>query len=94
MVAGADGYQAVQLTRKHQPAVILLDITLPAANGFVVHDRLKNMSSLSTVPFVYISADRNAEPRAIAAGGVRFLAKPLGKERVLSTLRGVCQSLA
>lgn len=94
MIAGADGYQAVELTRRHEPAVILLDIKLPAANGFVVHERLKNMSGVGTIPIVYISADRKAEPRAIAAGGVRFLAKPLDKERTLSTLREVCHSVA
>jgi twitching motility two-component system response regulator PilH len=90
LILGVDGYQAVQLARTHQPAVIFLDINLPAAKGFVVHERLKQISSVSNVPIVYISADQTAEPQALAAGAARFLAKPLAKESVMSTLREVC----
>ena len=91
MIAAADGYQAVQFARSQQPDIILLDINLPAAKGFVVHERLKNLSSLATVPIIYISSDRTAESKAIAAGAVRFLAKPLEKDSVVSALREVFQ---
>ena len=91
LILGEDGYQAVKLAREQEPDVILLDINLPAGKGFVVHERLKHISSLAGIPIVYISADRTAEPRAIAAGAVRFLAKPLEKESFLSLLREVCQ---
>ena len=90
MITAVDGYQAVQLARTKQPDVILLDINLPAAKGFVVHERLKNLSSVASVPIIYISSDRTAEPNAIAAGAARFLAKPLDKDSVLSALREVC----
>jgi CheY-like chemotaxis protein len=89
LILGADGYHAVQLARTEQPAVIVLDINMPAAKGFVAHDRLKRMPNLANVPIVYISADRAAEPAAIAAGAARFLAKPLEKDGVLRTLREV-----
>jgi CheY-like chemotaxis protein len=89
MIFGVDGYQAVHLARTQQPDVILLDINLPAAKGFVVHERLKNITSVANVPIVYISADRTAEAKALAAGAARFLAKPLEKDSVLSALREV-----
>jgi two-component system alkaline phosphatase synthesis response regulator PhoP len=92
LIVGEDGYQAVQLARTQRPDVILLDINMPAGKGFVIHERLKHISSVATVPIVYISADRTAEPQALAAGAARFMAKPLEKERVLSTLREVCQA--
>src|SRR5687768_5381611 len=92
LTVGVDGYQAVELAVKGQPDVILLDINMPAAKGFVVHERLKHLSGVSQIPIVYISADRTAESKALAAGAARFLAKPLEKENVLSTLREVCKA--
>jgi DNA-binding response OmpR family regulator len=89
VILGVDGYQAVQLARTQQPDIILLDINLPAAKGFVVHERLKRISSVAMVPIVYITADPTAEAQALQAGGARFLVKPLDKERVLTTLREV-----
>ena len=89
VTTGVDGYQAVNLARTLQPDVILLDINLPAAKGFVVHERLKHIGSLAGVPIVYISADQTAGPRALA-DGARFLPKPLEKASVLNTLREVC----
>lgn len=89
MIAAQDGYQAVPLARTQLPDVILLDINLPAAKGFVVHERLKHLTTVAHVPIVYISSDRTAESKALAAGAARFLSKPLEKESVLSALREV-----
>ena len=89
LIFGVDGYQAVQLARTRQPDIILLDINLPAAKGFVVHDRLKHISSAAMIPIVYISADGTAEAQALQTGAAGFLVKPLDKDRVLTTLRQV-----
>ena len=89
LVLAADGYQAVQFARAERPDVILLDINLPAAKGFVVHERLKRMTGLANVPVIYFSSTASAEPQALAAGGVRFLAKPLDRESLMRTLREV-----
>jgi CheY-like chemotaxis protein len=92
VITAEDGYQAVQFARTQQPDVILLDINLPAAKGFVVHERLKLLTSVANVPIVYISSDRTAESKALAAGAARFLAKPLEKDSLLSALREVFQT--
>jgi len=89
VVLGADGYQALQFARAEMPDVILLDINLPAAKGFVVHHRMKSIPSLQNVPVVYISSDRTAEKRALDAGAARFLPKPLERESLMRTLREV-----
>ena len=88
-VLGADGYQAVQFARAERPDVILLDINMPAAKGFLVHERLKRMPALAHVPIIYMSSDQAAGPQALAAGAARFLAKPLEQEHLMRTLREV-----
>ena len=94
VIVGADGYQAVQLARTQHPDVILLDVNLPAAKGFVVQERLKLITNIANVPIVFISQDLTAEPQALAAGAARFLAKPLEKETVLNTLREISKGSA
>ena len=86
LTLAADGYQGLQFARTDHPDVILLDIHMPVAKGFLVHERLKRMPALANVPVIYISADRTAEMQAMSAGA-RFLAKPLDKEVLMRTLR-------
>ena len=87
----ADGYQAVQFARAERPDVILLDVHMPAAKGFVVHERLKRLPSLSNVPIIFISSDRTSAAEAMSAGGADFLPKPLDKDRLMRTLRRVSE---
>ena len=89
LILGADGYQAIQFARAEKPDVILLDINLPAAKGFVVHHRMKSMPTLQNVPVIYISSDRTAEKQALDAGATRFLPKPLERESLMRNLREV-----
>ena len=86
LTLAADGYQGLQFARTDHPDVILLDIHMPVAKGFVVHQRLKGMPALANVPVIYISADKKAEMQAMTAGA-RFLAKPLDKDVLMRTLR-------
>jgi len=91
VVIAVDGYQAVQVARSERPDVVLLDISIPAATGYVVKDRLDRMPSVASIPVIYMSADARAERKALASGGATFLAKPLDKDVVIKTIRDVCQ---
>ena len=89
VILAADGYQTLQLARAERPDLIILDITMPAAQGFSVHDRLRSLSSLASVPVIYMSADASLESGALAAGGAAFLAKPFQKDALFQAVRGV-----
>lgn len=87
-VFAADGMSAIQVARREVPDVILLDIGLPAGDGFVVMGRLRALMALASIPIVVISA-RPAEPnreKAIAAGAQAFLQKPLDNEQLLAAI--------
>jgi CheY-like chemotaxis protein len=86
LTLAADGYQGLQFARTDHPDVILLDIYMPVAKGFVVHERMKGMPALANVPVIYISSDKKVEMQAMMAGA-RFLLKPLEKDLLLTTLR-------
>jgi CheY-like chemotaxis protein len=87
VVTAGDAYGAVQAARTERPDVILLDITMPAGHGFSAHERLQKMSTTAGVPVIFMSADVKAGPRALAAGAVGFLPKPLTKDAVIDALK-------
>jgi two-component system KDP operon response regulator KdpE len=89
VVFAADGIAAISEARKRMPDLIILDLGLPAGDGFSVLDRLKANLSLALIPVIVVSArDRNANrERALKAGARAFLQKPVDNARLLSLIR-------
>ena len=56
VITGATAAEAIELTHKHHPAMILLDVMLPDGNGLEVAQRLKGDPSLSGVFVVLLSS--------------------------------------
>jgi two-component system cell cycle response regulator len=73
-----DAVNAVSAVRKNSPDVVVLDITLPAGDGFLVADRMQNLVESAATPIIFITASENPvlRERATQAGGVAFLKKP------------------
>ena len=87
-VFAADCYQAISMARQHQPRAILLDLHMPAGDGFLVLQRLKSLPALSTIPVVVISSDdrTRAEAPALEAGAVAYLEKPIQNDSLEAAL--------
>jgi DNA-binding response OmpR family regulator len=60
------------------PDVVVLDVTLPAGDGFVVAERLRNLIVCSATPIIIMTASENPDLRARAMniGAAAFLKKP------------------
>ena len=54
-VLAADSLAAISEAHKHQPDLIILDLGLPAGDGFVVLDRLRANTYLSVIPVIVVS---------------------------------------
>jgi DNA-binding response OmpR family regulator len=91
VIFAADGMASIAEARKHMPDLIILDLGLPAGDGFSVMERLKANDSLSLIPVIVVSArDRNANmDRALKAGAKAFLQKPVDNAQLLSVIREV-----
>src|SRR5689334_18644123 len=85
----SDAMSAVSESRKITPDLILLDLGLPAGDGFVVMQRLKAIPALAVIPVIVLSArDREAnENRVSMAGAVAFLQKPFDDAALLKEIR-------
>jgi CheY-like chemotaxis protein len=74
----ADCVLAMTVARREQPDLILLDLTLPGGEGFLVMERLLEIPSLSRLPVIVLTARVGAELEARAArlGARAFIRKP------------------
>jgi CheY-like chemotaxis protein len=84
----ADSVTAVSEARKHQPDLIILDLGLPAGDGFVVLERLQKNLNLSVIPVVVVSGRdiRGNKERALQAGARAFVQKPWDDNELLSII--------
>jgi DNA-binding response OmpR family regulator len=84
-----DGMASIAEARKHMPDLILLDLGLPAGDGFSVMERLKANDALSLIPVIVISArDRSTNrERALKAGAKAYLQKPVDNAEMLAVIR-------
>jgi len=81
-----DSMSAMSETRKQQPDVIILDLGLPAGDGFVVLERLRSNMSFALIPVIVVSGREvhgNRE-RALKAGARAYLQKPWNDYELLA----------
>jgi DNA-binding response OmpR family regulator len=89
-----DAVSAQRLALKEQPQVLVVDLKLPGGDGFQVMERLRATPATAGIPVVIISADAGQKERALAAGAVDFLAKPVDARALVSTVHFVLGPLA
>jgi len=84
-----DALSSLTEARKHEPDLILLDLGLPAGDGFVVMDRLKAVPALAIIPGIVVSGRAGAvnRERALKAGAKAFLEKPVDNAELLAVIR-------
>jgi CheY-like chemotaxis protein len=77
--AAKDAVNAISAVRKNNPDVIVLDVSLPAGDGFMVAERLQKLISTAATPIIFVTASENPglRERATKVGAVAFLKKPL-----------------
>lgn len=88
-VNAVDGYSAIALAYKEHPDLIILDLGLPAGDGYVVLDRLQRDDKLSTIPVIVLTArdPQSSEQRALDAGATAFFQKPADNAELLEVIR-------
>jgi DNA-binding response OmpR family regulator len=88
-VQASDGYSAISVAQKEQPNLIILDLGLPAGNGFVVLERLQKSDSLSDIPVIVLTArdPQSNEQQTLAAGATAFFQKPADNNELLDVIR-------
>jgi DNA-binding response OmpR family regulator len=89
VVTAFDGAQAIFVAHKEKPDLILLDIRMPAGNGFSVAEKLKHSVNTLSIPVIFLtgSPERNAEERAVTLGARFYIKKPYDPEELLDAIK-------
>jgi DNA-binding response OmpR family regulator len=88
VVSAMDGVSAIATARQEAPDLVLLDLGLPAGDGFVVLERIRSLIPLAATPVIVLSARDAAsnKDRALKLGAAKFLQKPPDNEELLDAI--------
>lgn len=81
--------QIFNILDKVIPDLILMDINMPGMNGFELIQKLQTDDRFANIPVIFITADDTIETeiKALEAGAVDVLRKPINPEIVLSHIK-------
>jgi PAS domain S-box-containing protein len=92
--SAASGELGLDLARRYQPSLILLDIHLPGMDGYAVLEALKADASTHHIPVVALSADAMPHDieRGFQAGFTSYLTKPVRLNELMQAVEDVLRA--
>jgi len=96
LLTAVDGHSGIELARRRQPDLILMDINLPGMSGFDALKILREDTSTAHIPVLALSA--NAIPhdieKGLEAGFFHYLTKPIKVHEFMAALDVALQYVA
>jgi DNA-binding response OmpR family regulator len=89
VMCAADALAAITVARKEAPDLVILDLGLPAGDGFLVLERMRGLADLVATPVIVLSArdPANNKKRALDAGALAYFQKPPDSYEFLTEIR-------
>jgi DNA-binding response OmpR family regulator len=87
--SATDAISAITVARREMPDLIILDLGLPAGDGFLVLERIGALADIGGIPIIVLSARDPADnkKRALDGGAVAFFQKPPDNHEFLAAIR-------
>jgi two-component system KDP operon response regulator KdpE len=88
ILVATNGSEALEQFKTHQPDLVILDLIMPAMDGFEV---LKELRSFSSVPVIILSAKRADvdKIKGLHLGADDYLPKPFNPDELLARIEAV-----
>ena len=89
VIAAFDGAQGLFMANKEIPDLVILDIRMPAGDGFSVGEILRQSDRTHRIPVIFLtgSPETNAEERAMEVGARFYIKKPYDPEELLDAVK-------
>jgi len=93
VVTAENGERGCEMAVTERPDIILMDLEMPIVDGWEATRRLKSNPETRDIPVIAFSAHALAGERekALAAGCDEFETKPIEFERLVATIRRICE---
>jgi DNA-binding response OmpR family regulator len=83
-----DALAGVITARKHRPDLVLLDICLPAGDGFLVAETIQSLlPTVTSIIFLTASRQPGLREKATSLGAAGFLEKPFEVEELIAAIQ-------
>ena len=85
IIYASNGREALEMIDRYRDrlSVVLLDLIMPEVDGFTVITRVREDEFLNSIPIIVLTAERNAELRALQMGAADFITKPFDMHEVI-----------
>ncbi|WP_421807452.1 response regulator transcription factor [Flagellimonas sp.] len=83
-----DGTEAIEISNREKPNLILLDIMMPEMDGYETLKQVKGNEELAHTKIVFLSAkskEKDVE-KGLKMGADRYLTKPFSLKKVISEI--------
>jgi len=83
------GLEAIDVTLREKPDLILLDVMMPDMDGIEVCQRLQANEDTRTIPVIFITARTSKEGKleGLGAGAVDYITKPIDLDETLARVQ-------
>jgi pilus assembly protein CpaE len=88
------GEEAIELSREHQPHVVLMDINMPGLDGISASEAITREVPFAQVVMMSVQGEADYLRRSMLAGARDFLTKPFTMDEMISTVRRVFEMSA
>ena len=91
VLEAADGPSGLEKARAEKPDVILLDVMMPALDGWRVAEQLLEDGQTQEIPIIFLTARAEFRDRArgLDIGGVDYVTKPFNPLELASLVRAL-----
>jgi DNA-binding response OmpR family regulator len=96
VLEAADGPSGLEKARKEKPDVILLDVMMPALDGWRVAEQLLDDESTQNIPIIFLTARAEFRDRArgLDIGGIDYVTKPFNPLELASLVNDMLDRIS
>lgn len=86
------GEEAIEIARSHEPALVLMDVQLPGADGVETLALLRQDERTAATPVLAVTAQamRGDRERFLEAGFDGYISKPVDVLELIATVKEFC----
>jgi DNA-binding response OmpR family regulator len=81
------GKAALRYLQNNKADLLILDIEMPEMNGYELAIKIRERGYTAPIIFLTASATEGDVRKAVEAGGVDYIVKPIDREQVLSKIK-------
>jgi len=95
VIEASDGENGIEIARREQPDVILLDVMMPRLDGWDVAQSLVGDKLTKEIPIVFLTARAEVRDRArgLDIGGVEYVTKPFNPLELASLIEALLERI-